>query len=108
VTPSVDDYINAATQAFRARRGEKMIHAGGRAMRVRTAGEQVLYLPNGVAVKVTTDDSGIATQIEEDEALHAIVRPRTIRRKISVEEAAPLIHAATSPQPIRTRATPRR
>jgi hypothetical protein len=108
MTPSVDDYINAAMHAFRAKRGDKMIHAGGRAMHVRTAGERVIYLPNGVAVKVTTDDSGIATQVEEDEALHAIVRPHTIRRKLSMAEAAPLIHAATTPNPIRTSATPRR
>jgi hypothetical protein len=113
MTPTVDDYINAAMQAgqldraFRAKRGEKMIHAGGRGMHVRTPGEHVLYLPNGVAVKVSTDDSGVATQVEDDEALHAVVRPRTIRRKLSVEEAAPLIHSAVTPRPIRTSANPR-
>jgi hypothetical protein len=47
-------------------------------MRVHTPGERVLYLPNGVCVKVTTDDSGVATQVEEDEALHAVVRPHSI------------------------------
>jgi hypothetical protein len=108
VTPTVDDYINAAMQAFRARRGEKTIFAGDRRVSVRTAGERVIYLPNGVAVKVTTDDSGIATQIEEDEALHAIVRPHTIRRKLTVEAAAPLVHAKASPAPIRASATVRR
>lgn len=108
MTPTTDDYINAAMHAFRAKRGDKMIHAGGRAMHVRTPGERVLYLPNGVAVKVTTDDSGIATQVEEDEHLHAIVRPHTIRRKISVATAAPLVHAAANPRPIRASATVRK
>jgi hypothetical protein len=108
VTPSVDDYINAFMSAFRAQRGEKTIFAGGRSVKVRTAGERIIHLPNGHQVKVTTDDSGIATQVEENDALHAIVRPHTIRRKLSVEEAAPLIHAATTPATIRTRATPRR
>ena len=66
------------TDPFRAPRGSKTIWAGKGRMRVRTPGERILYLPNGVAVKVTTDDSGIATQIEEVEALHAIARPKSI------------------------------
>lgn len=88
---TTQDIIWAATQKygkrdprrgfdeFRAKRGEKTIWAGLRRMKVRTAGEKVLYLPNGVAVKVTTDDSGIATHVEENEALHAIARPPAIR-----------------------------
>ena len=72
---------------FRAKRGDKLVHAGGRAMRVRTAGERILYLPNGTAVKVTTDDSGVATQIEEDEALHAVVRPHPIRNRTRTPQA---------------------
>jgi hypothetical protein len=70
--------IAAAVHKFGARRGERFIHAGGRGMRVKTPGERTLLLPNGTVVKITTDDSGIATQIEEDEALHAVVRPRPI------------------------------
>lgn len=79
---TTDDLIREAMSKFRARRGEKLIHAGGRPMRVHTVGERVLYLPNGAHVKVSTDDSGVATQVEEDEALHAIVRPGTINTKI--------------------------
>jgi len=60
---------------FRAKRGSKTIWAGLKRMRVRTAGEKMLYLPNGTSVKITTDDSGIATQIEETDCLHAIARP---------------------------------
>lgn len=108
MVPSLDDYIRAAQAAFRAERGERLIHAGGRAMRVRTAGEKVIHLPNGQTVKVTTDDSGVATQVEEDDRLHAIVRPHTIRRKISVEQAASIVAAKTSPSTIRTTATVRR
>ena len=70
--------IQAALDKFRAPRGEKTIWAGMRRMRVRTAGEKVLFLPNGVTVKVTTDDSGVATQIEENESLHAIARPNGV------------------------------
>lgn len=79
---TTEQIIAAAAHKFRAPRGHKMIHAGGRAMQVRTPGEKVLYLPNGVAVKVNTDDSGCATQIEEPDALHAIARPHTIRLRL--------------------------
>jgi hypothetical protein len=70
--------IQAAVHKFRARRGEKTIWAGDKRMTVRTPGERTLYLPNGHAVKVTVDDSGCATQIEEDDALHAVARPNSI------------------------------
>jgi hypothetical protein len=88
---STEDIIRAAVKAgdrsvLRAPRGEKTIWAGLRRMRVRTAGEKMLYLPNGSVVKITTDASGVATQIEETEHLHAIARPHginlnTIRQK---------------------------
>jgi hypothetical protein len=47
-------------------------------MRVKTAGERIIHLPNGQTVRVSVDDSGVATQVEEDDCLHAVVRPRTI------------------------------
>lgn len=59
------------------RRTRTVFTAAGR-IGVATPGEKVLYLPNGVAVKVTTDESGTATQVEEANELHAIVRPRSI------------------------------
>jgi len=79
---STEQLIAAAVHKFAAPRGDKMIHAGGRAVHVHTAGERTLILPNGHAVKVMTDDSGVATQIEEDDALHAVVRPHPIRIRI--------------------------
>lgn len=82
---TVDQLIAEAMAKFNAKRGDKLVHAGGRAIRVRTAGERVLYLPNGQKVKVSVDDSGTATQVEEDEKLHAIVRPQTIRSKSRME-----------------------
>jgi len=106
---TVDDYIQAAMSQFRARRGDKMIHAGGRAMRIRTSGERVLHLPNGQHVKVTTDDSGVATQIEEDDALHAVVRPKPITLRVRPELVVPTVSYRTRPAPIRTATTiPRR
>lgn len=76
---STGELIEKRIEQFCAPRGEKMIHAGGRAMRVRTRGERTLHLPNGSVVKVSVDDSGVATQIEENDALHAIARVKSIR-----------------------------
>ena len=73
--------VEASLRNLRARRGRKFVHAGGRGMNVHTPGEQTLYLPNGQTVKVSTDDSGVATQVEETDRLHAVVRPPTIRIK---------------------------
>ena len=78
---TTEGLIKAAVDKFRAPRGEKYVHAGGRGMRVRTPGEKVLYLPpgpgrpQGAVVKVTTDDSGVVTNVEEAEGLHAVARP---------------------------------
>lgn len=74
---STEALIAAAVHKFTAPRGERMIHAGGRAMTVHTPGERILHLPNGTTVRIAVDDSGVATQVEEDDALHAVVRPHT-------------------------------
>ena len=107
MTPSVDDYIAAAMSAFQVRRGDRLVHAGGRTMTIRTPGERILHLPNGHRVKVSVDDSGVATQIEEDDALHAIVRPKPIRRVLVNPDAVASVHARVRPVPIRTTAIPR-
>jgi hypothetical protein len=73
-----DILVEAHLKTMRAKRGRRFIHAGGRGMTVRTPGDHVLYLPNGDHIRVTTDDSGVATQVEQDERLHAVVRPHTI------------------------------
>lgn len=56
----------------------KMISTPEISMRVRVDTEKTLVLPNGHVVHVMTDASGIATQIEDDEHLHAIVRPKVM------------------------------
>lgn len=108
MTPTVGEYVAAAMSAFKAERRQKMVHAGGRGMQVHTPGERVLYLPNGVAVKVSVDDSGIATQVEDDEALHAIVRPHPIVRKLVAVQPGWSSSVRVRPTPIRTSVIPRR
>lgn len=77
MSAATEALIAAAVHKFTAPRGERTVFAGGRRVVVHTPGERVLHLPNGQTVKVTVDDSGHATQIEEDDALHAIARPAT-------------------------------
>lgn len=73
-----EELIKVAVEKFACPRGTKFVHAGGKGMQVHTPGERVYYLPNGTAVKISVDDSGVATQVEENEHLHAIVRPKPI------------------------------
>ena len=108
MVPTTDDYIAAYMSAFKAERGEKMIHAAGRAVRVHTPGQRILHLPNGHHVNVAVDDSGVATQVEEDEALHAIVRPHPIRLELRMRAAGRSAAGRVRPRPIRTTAIPRR
>jgi hypothetical protein len=76
---STEKIVAAAVHKFAAKRGSKTIFAHGRKVEVHTPGERILHLPNGATVKVWTDESGCATQIEEDDALHAVARPKAIR-----------------------------
>lgn len=75
-TSATEAIISALVDQMRAPRGSKMIHAGGRAMHVRTPGARRVRLSNGMVCNITTDDSGIATQIDDGDHLHAIVRPK--------------------------------
>ena len=61
----------------------KTLFAGGRRMEVRQDTEKMIVLPNGHKVRVSRDASGCATQIEENERLHAVARPHTYAMKLS-------------------------
>lgn len=74
--------IKRSIDKFCATRRETIVSTGSKTMIVHKPGEKVLHLPNGTMVKITVDDSGVATQIEEEEHLHAIVRPHTFVQKI--------------------------
>lgn len=43
------------------------------------ASERLVVLKDGRRAKVTVDDSGTVTQIETNDQLDAIVRPKTVR-----------------------------
>lgn len=99
---TVDETITRAMSTFRARRGEKTIWAGVRRQAVRTPGERVLYLPNGKHVKVSVDDSGTATQVDDGDNLHAVVRPGSIVLNIAPRLSNPSVAGRSRPLPIIT------
>lgn len=81
--PSTEALIRQRVAQFCAPRGTKIISSPWGTMRVHTPGERVLHLPNGRTVKVTTDASGQATQVESDHNQHAVVRPATLNLKLT-------------------------
>jgi hypothetical protein len=94
--------VARAMSAFRARRGERTIWAGVRRMKVRTAAEKVIYLPNGQHVKVSVDDSGTATQVDDGDNLHAVVRPGAITLNIAPRLSSPSSSRRSRPLPVIT------
>lgn len=61
----------------------KFLLASGYRRDVRQDTEKRVVLPNGHVVKVTTDASSTATHVEENDRLHAVARPETVRLKLS-------------------------
>ena len=97
--PMIEHYA-AKFNAADAHRSKTVFTVAGR-VGIATPGEKIIHLPNGVAVKVTTDESGTATQVEEDEALHAIVRPAAFKASRRFADSTQNIGAVTRPHSIR-------
>jgi hypothetical protein len=104
------ELIRYAMGQFRAERKERFVALmnGGRAMRTHRPNDRVLCLPNGDHVKVSVDDSGCATQVEEPEHLHAIARPHPIQANFGLMRAAATSSQHARPRPIKTALIPRR
>lgn len=102
------ELIRYAMNQFRAERKQRFIHAGGQGRTVHGPGERILWLPHGGCVKVSVDDSGVATQVEEDENLHAVVRPSPIRMPAALGRAFVTSPGMVRPRSIRTAVIPRR
>jgi hypothetical protein len=77
------------TRMFRLSPRFKSILAGGRNMQVRQATERRVVLPNGHVLKISADASGVATQIEDDEHQHAVVRAETYAVKLTRADHTP-------------------
>ena len=99
--PTVDDYIAAAMSAFRARRGDRAIHAGGRTHphpHTRRTHPVPAQRPTMSTCPSTTP--AIATQIEDGDALHAIVRPRPDPPGAETLRLSMTVGARAHPDPI--------
>ena len=73
----VDDYIARNIESFRAPTRKVTTFGFGRRSRTVRPGELVLYAPNGTPFRVIEDPRG-GTQIEQDDHLHAVIRPPTV------------------------------
>lgn len=84
---STGEMVERALDMLRAPTRYRTVSTVAGTMRVRQDNERTLILPNGCRVRVGTDASGTATQIEEDHRLHAIVRPATARFTFKIGDA---------------------
>jgi hypothetical protein len=75
--PTADEYIEAALTGFRAMPRETTVFGPAGRATVRSNGEALIYGPNGAVIGRVTEDPLGGTQIEQDERLHAVVRPQT-------------------------------
>ena len=78
--PDVDAYVQKYLTSFRT--PPKKVTQFGFGGRVRTLkpGERVLYGPDGKPFRVIENPDG-GTQIEQDDHLHAVVRPQVVARR---------------------------
>ena len=67
------------TRAFTLAPRAKSMLVGGKVTQIHQDTEKRLVLPNGQTIRVSVDASGHATHIEENDRLHAVVRPDTYR-----------------------------
>lgn len=77
--PTADEYIEAALTGLRAMCKETTVYGPAGRAKVRSNGERLIYGPNGAIIGRVTEDPLGGTQIEQDERLHAVVRPQTKR-----------------------------
>jgi hypothetical protein len=65
-------------RAFTLAPRAKSMLVGGKVARIHQDTEKRLVLPNGAVVRVSVDASNHATQIEENDRLHAVARPDSV------------------------------
>ena len=81
MTPTVDEYVQAFLTALRAPVRERTVFGQAGKFSQKFEGEQMLYGPDGRPFRVKERPEG-GTQVETDQALHAVVRPQVIRNKV--------------------------
>jgi len=76
--PDVDAYVQEYLQSFRTDPRQATQFGFGGRVRILRPGERVLYAPDGTPFRVIENPDG-GTQIEQDDRLHAVIRPSTVR-----------------------------
>lgn len=91
-TPSLDEYVQAFLTQMRAPLKERtQFGPAGRSV-IRSSGERVLLGPKGDRIRVIEDPLH-GTQVEHGDHLHAVIRPETVRIKVSREQVQHLLEA---------------
>lgn len=85
MTPSLDEYVNAFLTAMRAETRKRTVFTPAGRQVVRSNGERVIYGPNGAPIRVVENPEG-GTQIETDDRLHAVARPRVVEMNLGVNK----------------------
>lgn len=91
--PTIDEYVGAMRTArgyidhtLTRQRAEvkrtTMFGPAGKAV-LQSNGERVIYGPNGAALARVVEDPQGGTQVEENDRLHAVVRPKQISVLVS-------------------------
>lgn len=83
MTPTADEYIQAGLTAFRAMPKQKTVFGAAGRFVSHSDGERVLYGPNGNVIGRVIENPLGGTQVETDEALHAVARVPQIRIVVS-------------------------
>ena len=73
-----DPLVAEAVRLLRASQRTQLVTTGNSSAHIRQQVSTVVVI-DGKRLKVSLDPSGTAIQIEEDNALHAIVQPRTVK-----------------------------
>jgi hypothetical protein len=116
--PSLDDYVHAfkrgadyidktVMQQRAPLREHTMFGPAGKTV-IHKQGERIIYGANGALLaRVLEDADSHNTHIEEDERLHAIVRPTVIRASFRSTTPSPQAGVRVRPIPIRSTAIPK-
>lgn len=106
MTPTLDEYVHAYHKIMRAPLRERTVFGpAGRAV-VHSAGEKILYGPNGEKIRVIEDENH-NTQIEHGDHLSGVARPRANRMRMSAAQAQAFTSAVGHPAAITATMTPK-
>lgn len=101
------EFVARNSSKFRAPlKSRTQFGPAGRAV-IHSAGERVIYGPNGAALCRVVEDEAHNTQIEEAECLHGVVRPKPIRVRFPIFNPRATASQRARPAPIKATVIPK-